>query len=723
MTSVLPALLRALRRLLPGILLITAAAGVLLFSDQQSRRGADSPAEPVAAGTLQRIAILQHSSSQVMDELREGFVQGLATRGWAQGDRLVIDVYNAQGDLPVGNTMASRLAAGDYRLVATISTPMLQAFANANRSGRSTHVFMGVTAPVEAGVGIARMDSTDKPAWMAGIGSAQPVDAIFREARRLRPSLRVVGVVWNPSEINSEICTKRARAVSAELGIELLEAPTDGSQGVREAAESLVSRGAEAIWTGGDASVLPAIDSLIGVATKAGIPVFSNMAGQVQGGSTFDLGADYREVGRDAARLTADILDGADVAQIPIRNFMPERLLLNERAAAALRVPMAFDEETRARADGIVDAAGVWKPSAKAVVAAASASSAPAGKPATSGKAGPSGKPKRISAVLYMETPTMEQGLEGFREGLAEAGLVDGRDFDLRIQSAQGDMAILSGLVDGIVASSPDLIAAFSTPSLQTVLNKVKNTPAIFAIVADPFAAGAGTSDANHLPGITGVYMAGPFREMAALLKKHFPTWKRVGTLFCPAETNSVANEGHFRKALAEVGIALESVAAPTPVDLPDAAAALLGRPIDAVVQINDNLGVLGLPAVAKAATRARKPLFAFTRQSIEQGASVAIAMEYHDGGKAAATVAARVLRGESTASIPFENFRGFRLMVSQENARKTAFSIPAALVAEAADAARTADASLPAHAAKAAPPANAANPAPPAGAASPKEP
>ena len=51
---------------------------------------------------------------------------------------------HAQGDLPTGNTMASRLAAGDYRLVATLATTMLQAFANANRAGRSTHVFMGV---------------------------------------------------------------------------------------------------------------------------------------------------------------------------------------------------------------------------------------------------------------------------------------------------------------------------------------------------------------------------------------------------------------------------------------------------------------------------------------------------------------------------------------------------------------------------------------------------
>lgn len=685
-----------LRRLIPGMALIAAAAAVLLASDQQSRRGADGqPAQSAAADSPVRIAILQHSSSQVMDELREGFLAGLAARGWSEGPRLSIDVYNAQGDLPTGNTMASRLAAGDYRLVASISTPMLQAFANANRAGRSTHVFMGVTSPVDAGVGVVRLDSTEKPAWMAGIGSAQPVDAIFREAKRVKPSLKVVGVAWNPAEVNSEICTKKARAVSAELGITLLEAPIENSQGVREAAESLVTRGAEALWTGGDATVLPAIDSLVAVATKAGIPVFSNTAGHVNNGSTFDLGADYLEVGREAAGIAADILDGTNPATIPVRNFMPERLLLNDRAAAALRQPIAFDDAMRKRADGVVDTAGVWKPSEKAAAAATAAKAAAA---ATAAKPLPGAKPKKIAAVVYMETPVMEEGIEGFREGLADAGLTDGRDFELRVQSAQGDIAILSGLVDGIVASAPDLIVAFSTPSLQTVLNKVKNTPAMFAIVADPFVAGAGASDNDHLPGITGVYMAGPFREMAALLKKHFPAFKRVGTLFCPAETNSVANEQHLRKALAEIGVTLESVAAPTPVDLPDAAAALLGRPLDAVVQISDNQGVLGLPAVVKAANRARKPVFAFTSVAVEQGASLAIALEYHEGGHAAAGVAARLLRGESTAAIPFENFRGTQLIVNEDAARAIGLPLPPALLDEAAKAAEAAGAAKAAH-------------------------
>lgn len=93
--------------------------------------------------------------------------------------------------------MAQKIAGGAGRLAISIATVMLQALANANRAGRIPHVFGTVTSPVGAG----------------------------------------------------------------ELALKLLEAPIEHTKDVRVAAESLVSRGAEAFWTGGDASVGNAVNS------------------------------------------------------------------------------------------------------------------------------------------------------------------------------------------------------------------------------------------------------------------------------------------------------------------------------------------------------------------------------------------------------------------------------------------------------------------------------
>jgi len=305
---------------------------------------------------------------------------------------------------------------------------------------------------------------------------------------------------------------------------------------------------------------------------------------------------------------------------------------------------------------------------------------------AAAARGGPlGGKRRNVSAIVYLETPTMEEGLAGVKLGLAEAGLVEGRDFDLRVQSAQGDVAILNGIVDATVAAAPDAIVALSTPALQAVANKVKGIPVVFAIVSNPFIAGAGKTDADHLPNVTGVYISGPFDRMAQLIHDQFPSWKRVGTLFCPAEVNSVFVEGKFRAELARRGIELDSVAAATPADLPDAASALASRPIDAIVQLSDNQGTAGFPAIARAAKRGGKPLVGFTSQSVEQGAAFALVEEYRDAGRSSGSMVARILRGSSPARIPFHDFEDAILVVDEANARALGFDLPPSLLAAAA--------------------------------------
>src|SRR5262249_55198388 len=149
-----------------------------------------------------------------------------------------IEVQNAQGDQPTMVMMGQKLASGNNDLIASISTLCLQALAAANQKSRVPMLFCGVTSPVAANVGVKTPRSLDKPDWLTGYGTAQPVEAIFREAVAANPKLKVVGVVWNPAEANSVVCTERARKICAELGLTLLEAPIEGTKDIREAADS-----------------------------------------------------------------------------------------------------------------------------------------------------------------------------------------------------------------------------------------------------------------------------------------------------------------------------------------------------------------------------------------------------------------------------------------------------------------------------------------------------
>ena len=229
-------------------------------------------------------------------------IYGLAEAGFIDGESIAIQRYQAEGEIPTLNLIAREIAGGAFDLIITSTTPALQAVANANKQGKLPHVFGLVGDPAGAGVGISREDPLDHPSHLVGLGTMMPVEETFRLARELLLSLRRVGVVWNPAEAASEANTRVAREICQELDIELLESNVINSSEVYEAASSLASRGAEAFWVGPDIVVLGALDSLVGLARKAHIPVFTSISGSAKRGALFDLGPDYHEIGRKANR-------------------------------------------------------------------------------------------------------------------------------------------------------------------------------------------------------------------------------------------------------------------------------------------------------------------------------------------------------------------------------------------------------------------------------------
>lgn len=317
----------ALKRLCLGLGLIVAASSVLLISDWGSRRS-----RPVPAKKIPVVALLQQSSSSTQEDYVKGITAALAESGFIDGKTMKLVHFNPEGDMSTANLIARQITDGSYDLIITGTTTCLQAVARANAQAKihTSHIFGTVIDPYIAGVGLKRENPLDKPPYLTGMGTYQPVEEIFHLAHKVCPTLKTVGVVWNPTEINSESCVKRARTVCQELGITLIEAPIEKTSDIREAAASLAGRGAQAFWTGGDAMINTGSDALSGVARAEHIPLFSNTYGHAKRfGGLFDYGANYVEIGRAVGTLGARILNGANPAEIPVTNVLPAQVLLN----------------------------------------------------------------------------------------------------------------------------------------------------------------------------------------------------------------------------------------------------------------------------------------------------------------------------------------------------------------------------------------------------------
>jgi ABC-type uncharacterized transport system substrate-binding protein len=644
-----------LRHFGPGLGAIALAAVVLLLSDL-----------PKAAKTEKtfKVAMLQMASQPIMDDGANGVIAGLEKAGFAQGGSLILSRFNAEGDMATANSMATELVSGHYDLVITLSTSCLQAVGNANRRGSVRHVFGLVSDPTVAGVGIEK-EPLAHPAHMVGIGTLPPADKSFQIAREMNPKLKRVGVVWNPAEVNSEIATKVARETCKQLGIELIEANAENASAVKEAVASVVARDVDALWIGGDVTVLAAVDVVLQTARQAKIPVFTCMPGNAAKGAIFDVGANYAEVGLLVGAMASKVLNGEEIKKIPWETAIPPKLFINTTAVKDLRDPWTIPQSLLDQADSIIDESGERKRESAAPAQAKNSAA----------------NVRELCVVSYINSSDVEDAERGLKAGLKEAGFLEGEHYRLKSLNAQGDMAGLNGLVDSAIADQPDLLLTISTQALQAAVQRNKNIPTVFTMVANPFSAGVAKSNSEHQTNLTGAYGAPDAAAMMPIIRQLMPKARRLGTLFSPAEVNSVYNHELVVAAAKAAGYELESKGVSTPSEISDAAQAICDQGIDAICLTNSNLAGSAFPGIIQAARKAKLPVFAFLGSMSKQGATVVLCRDYYDMGRESGLMAGRVLKGDSVTRMDLKPITTNRLMLNPEAAKDCGLVIPLALL------------------------------------------
>lgn len=668
----------AIRRLALGFILLSLAAAVLLYTDRGSRAGSRKAATATTAIPI-RVALVQHASLEVLEQGTQGMIEALAERGYTDGQRIRLRRYNAEADIGTANAIAKEVASGSFDLILTISTVSLQTVANANKTGpRTPHVFGLVSDPYSAGVDINPTNHLIHPPHLAGCGSMQPIEEIFRTARQFNPALRSIGLVWNAAEANSLAQTKLARRVCADLGINLLEANADNSSAVLEAANAIIARGAEAMFISGDVTVNLAIEQVIAACRRARIPAFSALPTTIRKGTLFDMGANYVQIGRQAGTIAADVLDGKSPADIPIDNFVPLIFLYNQQALTGLRDAWVIPEALRKTAAGFITAT-----TTNLAMSTASATPAPKAdaKPAT---APAPGRTYRIGLAYFAPEAGADLCMKGILDGLRELGYAEGQNLEVRRSHAQAEIANIPAVLQNLDSSDVDIIVPLSTPLISGACSLVKRKPVVFTYCSDPVAAGAGTSFTNHLPHITGIGSFPPVEDMAAAIRATLPAARSVGTVYNASEANSVKVVSVARGILAAAGLKLEEVTVSTSADVLQACQALAGRHIDALYIQGDNTVIQGFDAVVKACRDTRIPLFVDDPESARRGALACVGLGYYKPGFEAALPIARVLNGEKPANIPMRNVSEKTVWLNPAEADRLRIKFPASLLRDA---------------------------------------
>jgi putative ABC transport system substrate-binding protein len=265
---------------------------------------------------------------------------------------------------------------------------------------------------------------------------------------------------------------------------------------------------------------------------------------------------------------------------------------------------------------------------------------------------------------------------EGFLAGLAEEGIVEGKNLTVHYQDANFDGGTSNLIAQSFVSKKVDLICAIATPMAQAAFNAAegKNIPVIFTAVTDPVLAQIDKGD------ITGTSDMLPVEAQLKLIRALMPEATKIGILYTTSETNSEAAIAIYENLAGSYGFEIVKTGISVAADIPLAIDGLLAK-IDCISNLTDNTVVGSLPIILEAANKKGIPVFGSEIEQVKIGCTAAEGLEYYDLGRQTGKMAAKVLKGETTASqIPFEIIEESFLYVNSDMMTKMGFTLPAEL-------------------------------------------
>jgi len=278
------------------------------------------------------VAITQIVEHPALDACRQGVKDELADAGFVVGKNLKWTYESAQGNPGTAAQIARKFIGENPDVIVAISTPSSQPVAAATKT--IPLVFSAVTDPV----GAKLIGNMERPGGnVTGTSDMLPLDEHLKLIKRLVPSAKTVGVVFNPGEANSVSSVASMKAAAPALGLSIVEAPATKSSDVLAAARSAVGK-ADALYVPTDNTVVSAFEAVVKVGIDAKLPVFAADTDSVTRGAIAALGFNYYDVGRQTGRMVVKILNGTKPGDIPAATVEKMDLHLNLPSAQKMGV-------------------------------------------------------------------------------------------------------------------------------------------------------------------------------------------------------------------------------------------------------------------------------------------------------------------------------------------------------------------------------------------------
>ncbi|MBP3625698.1 MAG: ABC transporter substrate-binding protein [Peptococcaceae bacterium] len=295
---------------------------------------------------MYKIGIVQLVSHGAGEAAADGFKQALLDSGLVEGETVTFIEQNGQNEQSNLESIAQSFISEDVDLICAVSTSTAQVMAAA--TDEIPIVGTAITNYEETRL----VESNEAPGYnVTGTSDQNPIDKQGELLLDLVPDAKNVGIVYNASEVNSQLQVANMTAYMQSRNVTVVESTFADINHMQQATQALVGK-VDAIYLPTDNAVASSMAQVVTVAEEAKLPVICGAITQVEGGGIATYGIDYYKLGYQSGEMALKILNGeAEPAAMPIEFANEDDLALvinkGEADLIGLDIPQELLEQAQ----------------------------------------------------------------------------------------------------------------------------------------------------------------------------------------------------------------------------------------------------------------------------------------------------------------------------------------------------------------------------------------
>jgi putative tryptophan/tyrosine transport system substrate-binding protein len=273
--------------------------------------------------------------------------------------------------------------------------------------------------------------------------------------------------------------------------------------------------------------------------------------------------------------------------------------------------------------------------------------------------------------------------LVAFRQGLNEAGYIEGRNVTIEYRWAEGQSDRLPELAGDLVGRKVTVIAATTTQAALAAKAATATIPVVFEMAGDPVQLGiiaALNRPGGNVTGVTNLNIEVTPKRLE-LLHEVIPTATTFALLINPSNpTLAELTTRDIRSSARTLGVQLHVVSATTDNEIDDAFASLPNLRAGGLVIGGDQFFSSRIERLASLAVRYAVPAIYLWREFAVAGGLMSYGSETMDAYRLTGIYVGRVLNGEKPADLPVQQATKVELYINLKTAKTLGITIPLSL-------------------------------------------